>query len=48
MKNIYKKVYMLMFCGLNYDKSYFINVDRSDKVKIFNDLYGNNEKKSTL
>lgn len=38
------RVYDFCVRKYNYDKSYFINMDRSDKVKIFNDLYGLNEK----
>ena len=38
------KVYDFCIEKYNFDKSYFIKMDRSDKVKIFKDLYGNNEK----
>jgi len=38
------RVYDFCVRKYNYDKSYFINMDRSDKVKIFNDLYELNEK----
>jgi putative transposase len=38
------KVYDFCVKKYNNDKSYFNNMDRSDKVKIFNDLYGNNDK----
>ena len=38
------KVYDFCINKYNNDKSYFIKMDRSDKTKIFNDLYGNNNK----
>ena len=40
------KVYNFCVKKYNIDKSYFKNMDRSDKVKIFNDLYGNKDKKA--
>lgn len=38
------KVYDFCIGQYKKDKSYFIKMDLSDKVKIFNDIYGNNEK----
>ena len=38
------KVYDFCIDKYNNDKLYFNHMDRSDKVKIFNDLYGNNDK----
>ena len=38
------KVYDFCILKYNKNKEYFTNMDRSDKIKIFNDLYGNNEK----
>lgn len=37
------KVYDFCVNKYNTNKNYFVNMDRSDKIKIFNDLYGNNE-----
>jgi putative transposase len=38
------KVYDFCIKQYNKDKKYFNNMNRSDKIKIFNDLYSNNEK----